>query len=61
MFQSISQGMGLGIVKNLALLKAKQPHVSLSAHLGLFLNIGPLSYSQDFLTHVNHLNSILLE
>lgn len=53
--------MGLEIVKNLALLKAKQPHVSLSAHLGLFLNIGPLSYSQDFLTHVNHLNSILLE
>lgn len=61
MFQSISQEMGLGIVKNLALLKAKEPHVSLSAQLGLFLNIGPLSYSQDFLTHVNHLNSMLLE
>lgn len=51
--------MEVGIVKILALLKAKQPHVSVSsAHLGLFLKAGPLSYSQDFLTHVDNLNVV---
>ena len=38
--------MGVGTVKNLTLLKAKQPHVSLSSHVGLFLkSTTPVLYS----------------
>lgn len=38
--------MGVGTVKNRTLLKAKQPHVSLSSHVGLFLkSTTPVLYS----------------
>lgn len=39
--------MGEETVKNLALLKAKQPHVSLSAHLGLLFKVGTLLHIHE--------------